>query len=76
MTQDRDQSLFPSLLKFFGRTRKHDAANAHDLTSALESRRKLEQRIELALIETISSSPERVKLLGAAINMALVKKVA
>jgi hypothetical protein len=48
MIQDRNGNLLHSLLSIFRKSGKHDELEAQD-PSALESRRKLEQRIELAL---------------------------
>ena len=48
MTHDRNDNFLHSVLMIFRKSRKHDELDAQD-PSMLESRRKLEQRIELAL---------------------------
>jgi hypothetical protein len=54
MIQDRNGNFLHSLLNVLRKTRKQDGSNAQD-PSALESRRKLEQRIESALAEWTDS---------------------
>jgi hypothetical protein len=55
MIQDRNDSFLHSLLTIFRKTRKNELSEAQDL-SVLESRRKIQQRIELALADVNDSA--------------------
>ena len=55
MIQDRKNNLLHSLLAIFRKPGKQDLSEQQD-PSALESRRKLEQRIELALADMPDSA--------------------
>ena len=54
MTQDRNGSFLNSVLRIFGKTSKHESETRD--ASALESRRRLDERIESVLKDTISPS--------------------
>ena len=58
MIQDRNGNFLHSLLATFRKSKKHDELEAQD-PSALESRRKLEERIELALGDMIEPASDR-----------------
>ena len=63
MIQDRNHNLFHSLLMTFRKSRKHEESEAQD-PSVLESRRKIEQRIEAAIGNITNSAHSAPQLLG------------
>ena len=54
MTQDRNGNFLNSVLRIFRKTSKHESETRD--ASALESRRRLDERIESVLKDTISPS--------------------
>jgi len=58
MIEDRKGSPFQSLLMAFRKTAKHEEAETQDDPARLESRRKIEQRIEIALGNLNESTPD------------------
>jgi hypothetical protein len=65
MTQDRNRSFFHLLFSPLRRARNRDGSDADD-TSVEESRRKLEQRIEMALANPIEPDERDTALNSAA----------
>jgi len=66
MIPDQKDGLFRSLLMNFRKSRKQVLPEIDEDSAAIESKLRIEQRIELALQMTSDSSPERRSVLAPA----------
>jgi hypothetical protein len=60
MIQDRKRNVLRSLVAIFSRASRPDIAQT-EASSALESRKRLQERIELALEDTVKSPADHIE---------------